>query len=90
MVKISQFPITDKGIATLCTTLAVLFFSVKDASIKFFSGNYALHKIVLVRSLIGLLVLLKIFIPFDGTFHVLKTQRLGMHFIEGSLLFLQT
>ena len=90
LVKFSQLPITAKGIAALYTTLAVLFYSVKDASIKFLSGNYALHQIVLVRSLIGLLVPLTIFIPFGGTFHVLKTRRLGMHFIEGSLLFLQT
>ena len=85
LVKFSQLPITAKGIATLCTTLAVLFFSVRDASIKFLSGNYALHQIVLVRSLIGLLVLSTIFIPFNGTFHVLKTRRLGMHILKGSL-----
>ena len=85
LVKFSQLPITAKGIAALYTTLAVLFYSVKDASIKFLSGNYALHQIVLVRSLIGLLVPLTIFIPFDGTVHVLKTRRFGMHFIEGSL-----
>ena len=74
-----------KGIAAICATLVVLFSLVKDASINFLSGNYALHQIVLVRSLIGLLVLLTIFIPFDGTFHVLTTRRLGMHFLEGSL-----
>ena len=58
-------------------------FSVNDASIKFLSGDYALHQIVLVRSLIGLLILLTIFIPFHGTFSVLKTRRLGMHFLRG-------
>ena len=76
-----------KGIAALCATLAVLFSSVKDASIKFLSGNYALHQIVLVRSLIGLLVPLTIFISFGRTFHVVKTRRLGMHFLESSLFF---
>ena len=72
-----------KWMAALCAMLAVLFFSVNDASIKFLSGDYALHQIVLVRSLVGLLVLLTIFIPFHGTFSVLRTQRLGMHFLRG-------
>ena len=69
--------------AAFCAMFAVLFFSVNDASIKFLSGDYALHQIVLIRSLIGLLVLLTIFIPTHGTFSVLKTRRLGMHFLRG-------
>ena len=76
--------------AAICAMLAVLFFSVNDASIKFLSGDYALHQIVLVRSLIGLLVLLTIFIPFHGAFSVLKTRRLGMHFLRGLAVVLPT
>jgi drug/metabolite transporter (DMT)-like permease len=63
--------------------LAVFFFSLNDAFIKFLSGDYALHQIVLVRSGIGLLVLLVIFIPLHGTFAILKTRRLGMHLLRG-------
>ena len=69
--------------AALCAMLAVFFFSLNDAFIKFLSGDYALHQIVLVRSGIGLLVLLVIFIPLHGTFSVLKTRRLGMHLLRG-------
>ena len=42
-----------------------------------------LHQIVLVRSGIGLLTLMAIFIPFHGTFSILKTRRLGMHLLRG-------
>lgn len=83
MVNFSRLSNSAKGMAALCAMLAVLFFSVNDASIKFLSGDYALHQIVLVRSLIGLLVLLTIFVPFHGTFSILKTRRLGMHFLRG-------
>jgi len=74
---------SQKIMAALCAMLAVFFFSLNDAFIKFLSGDYALHQIVLVRSGIGLLVLLVIFIPLHGTFSVLKTRRLGMHLLRG-------
>lgn len=69
--------------AALCAILAGFFFTLNDAFIKFLSGDYALHQIVLVRSGIGLLVLLVIFIPLHGTFSVLKTRCLGMHLFRG-------
>ena len=83
MIKFTRLTSNAKSVAAGCAMLAVLFFSLNDASIKFLSGNYALHQIVLVRSLIGLLVLVAIFIPFHGTFTVLKTKRLGMHILRG-------
>ena len=83
MAKISHLLNSTQGMAAFCAVLAVFFFSVNDASIKFLSGDYALHQIILFRSLIGLLVLLTIFIPFRGTFSVLKTRRLGMHILRG-------
>ena len=72
-----------KIIAALCAMVAVFFFSLNDAFIKFLSGDYALHQIVLVRSGIGLFILMAIFIPFHGTLSVLKTSRLGMHLLRG-------
>ena len=51
--------------------------------IKFLSGDYALHQIVLIRSIIGLTILLAVFIPFSGSFAVLKTQRVGVHLMRG-------
>ena len=70
-------------VAALCAMLAVFCFSINDSSIKFLSGDYALHQIVLMRSMIGMIVLLGIFVPLKGTFTILKTQRLGFHLLRG-------
>ncbi|MGX9351684.1 DMT family transporter [Shimia sp. W99] len=67
----------------LSALIATFFFSINDVTIKFLSGDYALHEIVLFRSTIGLTLLLLIIVPLDGGFHVLRTQRIGMHLLRG-------
>ena len=49
--------------AALCAMAAVTFFTLNDVSIKLLSGGYALHQIMLIRSAIGILVLLMVFMP---------------------------
>ena len=83
MKKISSSASSVEVIVALCAMAAVFCFSLNDALIKLLSGSYALHQIVLVRSVIGIVVLLVIFIPLNGTFSVLKTHRLGMHMLRG-------
>ncbi|MEQ9693159.1 DMT family transporter [Shimia sp. SDUM112013] len=63
--------------------IATFCFSLNDAAIKFLSGGYALHQIVLIRSGIALLLLLLVLLPFTGGLSALKTQRLGMHMLRG-------
>ena len=75
----NRFPI-----GPLSALLATFFFSINDVTIKFLSGDYALHEIVLIRSLIGLSLLLLIIVPLDGGFRVLRTRRLGMHLMRGA------
>ena len=70
-------------LAALSAVVAVMCFSLNDMLIKFLSGDYALHQIVLIRSMIGMAILLAVFIPFSGTFSVLKTERLGFHLMRG-------
>jgi len=70
-------------LAALSAAIAVTCFSLNDMLIKFLSGDYALHQIVLIRSIIGLTILLAVFIPFSGSFAVLKTQRVGVHLMRG-------
>lgn len=62
---------------------ASLFFSFNDMAIKFISDDYALHQVVLIRSLIGMLVLLAVIVPLDGGLKVLRTKRLGLHLVRG-------
>jgi len=62
---------------------AAVCFSVNDMAIKFLSGGYALHQVVLTRSAIGLFFLLAFIVPFVGGYAALRTQRLGKHVIRG-------
>jgi hypothetical protein len=45
---------------------ASFFFSFNDMAIKFLSGDYALHQVVLIRSVIGMVVLLAVIVPLEG------------------------
>ncbi len=67
----------------LSALIATVAFSINDAAIKFLSGGYALHQIVLIRSLVGLALLLMIIVPLQGGFGVLRTRRFGMHMLRG-------
>lgn len=70
-------------IGVLSAVGAAFFFSVNDMAIKFLSGDYALHQVVLIRSVIGTVILLAIIVPLEGGLGVLKTRRLTIHLIRG-------
>ncbi|WP_235866728.1 DMT family transporter [Salibaculum griseiflavum] len=67
----------------LSALIAVFCFSVNDMAIKFLSDGYALHQIVLIRSMIGIVFLLCVVVPLTGGLGALRTRRLGMHFLRG-------
>jgi len=69
------------GIA--CVIGAVLTFTTQDMAIKWLSGGYPLHQIILVRALIALLFTLCIFVPLEGGIGILKTRRLKLHLLRG-------
>lgn len=52
-------------------------------AIKFLSGDYALHQVVLIRSVIGMVVLLVVIVPLEGGYRILRTNRLSMHLLRG-------
>lgn len=62
---------------------ASVFFTINDTTIKFLSGDYALHQVVLIRSLVGLVILLAVFVPLMGGFRQLRTRRLRLHILRG-------
>lgn len=67
----------------LCALAAAVFFSINDMAIKFLSDGYALHQVVLIRSLIGMTLWMVLIMPFSGGWRVVKTKRPVMHFIRG-------
>ncbi|KQI71631.1 hypothetical protein AN191_11625 [Loktanella sp. 5RATIMAR09] len=70
-------------LGAICAAVAVLFFSINDVAIKFLSGGYALHQVVLIRSLIGLFVIMAVIAPFTSGWAIARTKRLKMHLLRG-------
>ena len=71
------------GIA--CVVAAVTIFVLQDALIKWLSGDYPLHEIVLVRAVSAVCVTLFV-MRLEGGIHLLRTRRLGLHLARAGLL----
>ena len=71
----------------LCLVSAVVFLTVSDSIIKLLSPAYALHEIMLLRSLFAMLLVFVI-IHLEGGMKTLKTRRPVLHLFRGSLLVL--
>ncbi len=74
-------------IAPLFASAAVFLFSGNDVLMKFLSGDYALHQIVLTRSVMGLALTVLIMAPLAGGFHLLRTRRPGLHMARAACVF---
>ncbi len=73
-------------IGALCAIAAILCFSFVDLGIKLLSDDYALHQVVLLRSLVSLVVFLGLIMPFSGGWRVFRTRRPGAHLLRGSFI----
>jgi drug/metabolite transporter (DMT)-like permease len=62
---------------------SVVAFSTNDMLIKFLSGDYPLHQIVLIRSLVGMGVVLGVILPLSGGIGSVRTKRLGLQLLRG-------
>jgi drug/metabolite transporter (DMT)-like permease len=82
---LKSLSLNSQGI--LCLIGAVVFLSASDSIIKWLSPTYALHEIMLIRSLFAMLIVFFI-IQIEGGLKTLKTRRPVLHFIRGSLLVL--
>ncbi|MFN6977347.1 MAG: DMT family transporter [Gemmobacter sp.] len=57
-------------------------FSVNDVVIKFLSGGYPLHQLVLMRAVIAALIVVLVLMPLAGGLHHIRTRRLGAHVLR--------
>ena len=73
--------------AILCLTGALAFLTISDSIIKWLSPHLPLHEITLFRSLFAILMVF-VFIYFEGGLTTLKTRRPVLHFARGSMLVL--
>ena len=69
-------------IGVLAALGAAVCFSINDVVIKFFSDDYALHQVVLIRAFIGMAILLAVIFPMQGGVKNFKTRRLPMHILR--------
>jgi drug/metabolite transporter (DMT)-like permease len=67
----------------VCVIGAVVTFTTQDMAIKWISGDYPLHEIVLVRALVALILTLSILVPLEGGYRNLRTTRLPLHLLRG-------
>lgn len=84
MMMFQNMSLTRLG--AISALIAVTLFAVNDATIKFLSGGYALHEVVLIRSLIGFVIIVAIIAPMTNGWAIVRTRRLGMHLIRGLLV----
>lgn len=79
----SKTALSPGMLGAISALVATFCFSLNDTAIKFLSSGYALHQIVLTRSVVALILLLLVIVPLDGGLHVLRTKRLSMHLLRG-------
>jgi drug/metabolite transporter (DMT)-like permease len=80
----SSPPLSTLGV--LCALAASFAFTLNDVGIKFLSGDYPLHQIVLVRAFVAIFITLIIIIPFEGGYHLLRTRQLKLHLLRGAFV----
>lgn len=64
----------------------VFVFSIQDVIIKWISGSYPVHEIVLIRSIFAVIPILVI-ARLEGGLHLLRTTHYGLHIIRAFLMF---
>ena len=70
-------------LGALCEAIAEVFFSINDTAIKFLSGGYPLHQVVLIRSTLGLIIIVAIIAPLTDGWAIARTKRLKAHMLRG-------
>ncbi|QIE46594.1 DMT family transporter [Pseudohalocynthiibacter aestuariivivens] len=76
----------NNSIGALFALAAMVCFSFNDMGIKFLSDHYALHQVVLYRSVVGMVFFLCFIMPFNGGFSLIRTRRLRAHLLRGSFV----
>ncbi len=58
-------------------------FMTQDMAIKWLSGDYPLHEVILIRSAVATLIILAIFLPREGGLSIIRTNKLTVHLLRG-------
>lgn len=66
-----------------CAVGATFCFSFNDLTVKWLSGSYPLHELTLLRSALGLVLILGLLVPLMGGYRTLRTRRPLPHIARG-------
>ena len=84
MSKISISPLRFSHIAgILCVVTAMTIFMTQDMAIKWLSGDYPLHEVILIRSAVAAIIILAVFLPLEGGLSIIRTNKLTAHLLRG-------
>ena len=75
--------LSNNLIGALCALGAAIAFSLNDVGIKFLSGDFPLHEVVFIRTLIGMGLFLVVLMPLNGGLSLMRTNRLGANLLRG-------
>ena len=79
---------SSTALGILCILGRALALSVSDMSVKFLSGGYPLHEVILIRSLIGISFVLGVILVTRTGFGQLRRRRAGAHLIRVGFILL--
>ena len=65
-----------------CAVTASALFSVGDMAVKFLSGGYALHQVMIIRALVALTLVVALILPMTGGWGQIRTRRPGLHLLR--------
>lgn len=80
---LNQMMMRPGTLGVLCVLAAAATFSASDMLIKTLSGDYPLHQIVLIRAIIALVIILGVFMPLEGGYTNLRSNRWRLHVFRG-------
>jgi drug/metabolite transporter (DMT)-like permease len=80
-------PLHRPLLGVACMGVGMFAISLNDMTIKALSGDYPLHQIVLLRSLLGLVITAGI-LQFEGGWRALAVRQPGLHALRAGLIVL--
>lgn len=78
-------PVSTTVIGIACALSASLAFALNDMAIKFLSGGYPLHQVILLRSMIGMTIVLTMVVWLRES-TTLRTHNIGLHLLRAVLV----
>jgi len=74
---------SNNRMGIICVATAAAIFSISDMLLKTLTGDYPLHQVVLLRAIFAMMVTLGLFMPLEGGYRNLRSNRVPLHLVRG-------